>query len=98
MRHEIEIPTRPDVGYTYEGLATKNIYKLIVKTSLGEQFLRSFPHQFVAVTKQSLSLPFEEQPWFFGDISEEEAKSVLCGRIWFNFQRDLDLEIQLLDL
>jgi hypothetical protein len=78
-RHEIEIPSRPDVGYTYEGLATKNIYKLIVKTSLGEQFLRSFPHQFVAVTKQSLSLPFEEQPWFFGNISEEEAKSVLCG-------------------
>lgn len=69
-----------ETEYTYEDLTTTNIYELVVKTSLGTQILRSFPHQFVAVTDHALNLPFEEQPWFFGNISYEEAKNIVSGK------------------
>jgi len=86
VRHHFEINIK-DGQYTYEGQQTKNIYELLVNTSLGEKFLRSFPHQFVAVTDRALQLPKEEQPWFFGSIDEDEAKNILLGSVYNNLDR-----------
>lgn len=80
--HEITVQNLP---FIYEGVSAANLYELIVKTSLADKFLRTFPHQFVAVTKEALDMPFDEQPWFFGNISQEEAKSILIGTQRYTF-------------
>ncbi len=79
VRSDFEIDRNSQGQFTYEGMTTENIYELLVNTSLAEKLLRNFPQQFVAVTDRALNLPYEEQPWFFGGISDEEAANIVLG-------------------
>jgi hypothetical protein len=61
-------------------METDNLYELIVKTKIFETIFGSYSlHHFVAVTKEALNLPLEEQPWFFGNISDTELLALASG-------------------
>jgi hypothetical protein len=66
--------------YSYENMETDNLYELIVKTKIFETIFGSYSlHHFVAVTIEALNLPLEEQPWFFGNISDTELLALASG-------------------
>jgi hypothetical protein len=66
--------------YQYEGLSTPNLYELFVRTSIFSQILDSFPHQHVAFTEEAMKLPVEQQPWFFGALTDEEVERIVSGK------------------
>jgi hypothetical protein len=63
----------------FEGTETDNLNALIVNTSLHQKIFNTYPHQLVAVTEEVLNMPLEEQPWFFGNISDVEKAAVASG-------------------
>jgi hypothetical protein len=82
-KHQIEIGRRLDQSgdsishvYSYENMETKNMNELLVRTSLATRIFSSFPHQYIAVTKELLELPYEQQPWFRGIITEKGRRAV----------------------
>lgn len=79
--HEISIRCKSDksLGYGYEDFETDNLYELILRTSLFEKIFSTYSHQVVAVTNEALSLPLEDQPWFFGNISEADVLAFASG-------------------
>jgi hypothetical protein len=86
-KHQIEIGRRLDQSgdsishmYSYENMETKNMYELLVRTSLATRIFSSFPHQYIAVTKELLELPYEQQPWFRGIITEKGRRAVGTGK------------------
>lgn len=66
--------------YEYEDKETNNIYELILRTSLFEKMFGEFPRSFVAITNEALNLPLEEQPWFFGNISDTKVNALATGK------------------
>ena len=86
-KHQIEIGRRLDQSsdsisnvYSYENMETKNMYELLVRTSLATRIFSSYPHQYIAVTKELLELPYEQQPWFRGIITEKGRRAVGTGK------------------
>jgi hypothetical protein len=70
--------------YQYEGIISENIYEIIVRTSLFSSIFGSSGDDFVAVTEESMKLPFEEQPWFIGAVDKGELKEIEQGnKSWF---------------
>lgn len=65
--------------YQYEGITSNNLYEVIVRSSL---FSTLFGHgeQHVAVTEESMKLPYEEQPWFIGGVDGAELKEIEHGK------------------
>lgn len=64
--------------YQYEGIISSNIYEIIVRTSIFSLlFGNSSRH--VAVTEESLRLPFEQQPWFIGAVDKKDIKKLEQG-------------------
>jgi len=87
-KHDIAIQTKIDqsendfsITYIHDGIATKNIYELLLKTTLAEQMFKSYPQQYIAVTKELLELPYEQQPWFRGMLFDAERKSLTAGNV-----------------
>lgn len=84
-QHEISLVTNTNAPngpyiYCYEDIATENLNELIVKTSLHQKIFRTYSRQLVAVTDEVLKLPLEEQPWFFGNISDTQIISAASGK------------------
>ncbi len=76
----IEISLDNEGRMSYKGFATKNQYELICRTSLFDEIFGTFPNHYVALTDQAFKLPPEKQPWFFGNISNDEAEAKLMGK------------------
>jgi hypothetical protein len=68
--------------YQHEGIISENIYEIIVRTSLFNSIFGSSEDDFVAVTEESMKLPFEEQPWFIGAVDKGELKDIAEGEIF----------------
>lgn len=80
VEKSIEISGNAQDGtLAYQGFSTTNYYELICRTSLFEEIFGTFPNQYVAITDTVLKLPLEQQPWFFGNISNDEAEAKLTG-------------------
>ncbi len=77
-KHEIKIQKQGD-QFIFEEFCTNNFYELLMRTSLFEKIFKTFPHQFVAITREAQELPIEEQPWFFGCITDAEVRHLLKG-------------------
>lgn len=71
---------------SYKGFSTKNQYDLICRTSLFDEIFGTFPNHYVALTDQAFKLPPEKQPWFFGNISNDEAEAKLMGTAFRFYQ------------
>ena len=85
QQNEIHIPKKRNLTedgpniYKYESFKTENLYRLILQTSLLDKIFGSYLHQFVAVTKESLNLHLEEQPWYFGNITDTQKFAIASG-------------------
>eukprot|EP00029_Vermamoeba_vermiformis_P007864 TRINITY_DN3522_c0_g1_i2.p1 TRINITY_DN3522_c0_g1~~TRINITY_DN3522_c0_g1_i2.p1 ORF type:complete len:586 (+),score=77.15 TRINITY_DN3522_c0_g1_i2:76-1833(+) len=62
--------------YQYEGVISDNIYEIIIRTSIFSTIFGSSSDSHVAVTEESLKLPFEQQPWFVGIVEKDELKTI----------------------
>lgn len=93
--HEILIKKKTDdtgVTYTFDEVTTSNLYELIVKPSLAEKIFRTYPHMYVAITKEALDLPLDEQPWFVGYLEDDyERKELASGMQLPNLEVDTNL-------
>ena len=75
----------PTVTYTYDGVFTSNIYALIVRTSLAAQLFARYPCQLIAVTHETLALPYEQQPWFRGIITYNTKTALSIGELILHY-------------
>lgn len=84
-KEQIEISIKKSIAddektlFSYEDISTSNFYELIFKSSLAEKLFGTYPHVYVALTKEALELPIDEQPWFFGEISVNEQRVLEAG-------------------
>jgi hypothetical protein len=83
-QHNIDIETKTDQSgaisqYCFASKSSTNIYSLILHTSLSSLIFAHYPHQLIAVTRELLALPYEQQPWFRGIITFDEERAIAAG-------------------